>query len=200
MTKWIRVTLAAIAGVVAIALLASPPTSGQIRDPAMPGPQGPAGASGTPGSQIWQTNGVPSPAIGANTDLAVDTTTANVYQKEAGAWTGPTMNLKGPTGATGATGSQGPPGAAAGSSQITTNTAGSGTWTYPATCNSSSKFWAQAQVPAGAASVNVWNVGPPTSTTQTFQISLQVVVSVVGINVLQLNSTPGATTLNVFCQ
>lgn len=196
MSKWIRVTLAAFAGIVAIALLTSPPAPSQILGPS-PGP------AGTPGSQIWMSSGIPSPTLGANTDIDVDTLTANVYQKSAGAWTGPTMNLQGPQGTAGAAGTNGTnglPGAAAGAATLTTNTSGAVTWTYPATCNSSSRFWAQTQVAAGASSVNVWNVGAPTGTTQAFQISLQVVVSVVGINVLQLNTTPGATTLYVFCQ
>lgn len=65
------------------------------------------GAPGTPGSLIWMSAGVPSQSIGANTDIDVDTLTANVYQKSGGAWTGPTMNLQGPQGATGSGGTNG---------------------------------------------------------------------------------------------
>lgn len=85
-------------------------------------------------------------------------------------------------------------------SQITTNTAGAGNWAYPTAQCPNNILWAQAQAPPGSASVNVWNVGPPVSGVQTFQISLQVVIQVLGINVLQLNTVPGVMTLNVFCQ
>ena len=74
------------------------------------GPQGATGATGatgTAGSRWHTVTGVPSTALGVNTDMALDTATGNWYQKESGAW-GLKGNIKGPTGATGA---QGIPGA-----------------------------------------------------------------------------------------
>ena len=74
------------------------------------GPQGATGATGatgTAGSRWHTVSGIPSTALGVNTDMALDTDTGNWYQKESGAW-GLKGNIKGPTGATGA---QGIPGA-----------------------------------------------------------------------------------------
>lgn len=84
---------------------------GVPNNPPIAGPQGP---SGTPGAQIWQTVGVPGAGIGADGDIAVNTLTANVYQKTGGAWSGPTMNLQGPQGSPGANGTNGTNGAPGG--------------------------------------------------------------------------------------
>lgn len=101
----------AIVSVVAVAffyVLTVPPAPGQINGGS--GPPGPTGASGSPGqagSQIWNAAGIPNPTLGADTDIYVNTLNANVYQKQSGAWVGPTMNLTGPQGSAGATGATG---------------------------------------------------------------------------------------------
>lgn len=60
---------------------------------------GPAGANGT--SSTWHTgSGVPSPSLGGNTDLYLNTANGDVYQKITGTWT-LEANIIGPTGATG---------------------------------------------------------------------------------------------------
>lgn len=96
----LRAALQALILTICVALIAQPKLSAQIGG-GLPGPKG------TLGSIIWQTAGPPSPSIGAITDVDVDTLTANVYQRDSGGWTGPTMNLQGPAGATGAAGAQG---------------------------------------------------------------------------------------------
>lgn len=65
----------------------------------------------TPGSRIWQASGAPTISVGSSGDMAIDTVSANVYQKAADTWVGPTMNLTGPQGPQGAQGNVGPAGA-----------------------------------------------------------------------------------------
>src|ERR1700749_1168250 len=97
-----------------------------------PGPNGNNGANGSPGSAWWPGLGVPRPAIGANRDMAIDTTAGDFYQKSAGAWV-LDGNIKGSTGAAGSNGTNGTNGVL-GKAQLTTSAAGSVTWTYPAPC------------------------------------------------------------------
>jgi hypothetical protein len=85
------------------------------------GSQGTAGISGPEGSpgangSLWYTGrGNPSNSLGLNTDLFLDTTTANVFQKTNNNWV-KIENIKGnegqtgPPGAAGAPGPVGPPG------------------------------------------------------------------------------------------
>ena len=71
------------------------------------------GPAGTPGysPQYIVAAGPPSPAVGNNGDMFIDSTTSNVYgPKTNGVWGGVVCNIKGNTGAAGATGPQGPPG------------------------------------------------------------------------------------------
>lgn len=77
---------------IACALVFSPPLRAQFSG---------GGAPGAAGSKIWMGPGVPSGSLGSDTDVDVDTSSGNVYQKDAGAWVGPTMNLTGPAGPTG---------------------------------------------------------------------------------------------------
>ena len=70
------------------------------------GPQGATGetgATGTAGSRWHVVSGIPSTSLGAETDMALDTVTSNVYRKESGAWV-QKGNIKGATGGTGAQG------------------------------------------------------------------------------------------------
>ena len=70
------------------------------------GPQGATGetgATGTAGSRWHVVSGIPSTSLGAETDMALDTVTSNVYRKESGAWV-QKGNIKGATGDTGAQG------------------------------------------------------------------------------------------------
>jgi len=68
---------------------------------------GTAGTNGTDGSQIYTGTGVPSDALGVNTDFYLDNATGNYYTKAAGTWGSAQGNLTGPTGATGLTGAAG---------------------------------------------------------------------------------------------
>lgn len=68
-------------------------------------PQGPSGAPGQPGSQIFTNIGPPSQALGVNGDLYIDTTNGNYYQKIGGVWI-LQGNLQGPQGPPGEPGSQ----------------------------------------------------------------------------------------------
>lgn len=65
------------------------------------GATGAAGAAGTPGSVWYVTSGAPGSGVGVNGDMALDSTTGDVYKKVTGAWT-LTGNIKGATGASGA--------------------------------------------------------------------------------------------------
>lgn len=88
------------------------------------------------------------------------------------------------------------------SSQLTSNVAGSAVWTYPPPCTQNSRFWAQPVVSTSNQLVNVQNVGLPTSTSQTFQVNVTnfSVVSLIGLTILSVPSSPGATVINVFCE
>jgi hypothetical protein len=61
-------------------------------------------------------NGSPSNTLGNNGDLYLDSLNADIYQKSAGSWGSPLLNIQGlqgdpgPTGSTGATGNMGPAG------------------------------------------------------------------------------------------
>lgn len=70
------------------------------------GPQGATGATGatgTAGSRWHVVSGVPSTALGVETDMALDTATSNIFRKESGIWV-QKGNIKGATGAQGAQG------------------------------------------------------------------------------------------------
>jgi hypothetical protein len=73
------------------------------------GPTGPAGSNGSPGvdgSQWYSGSGAPSAGLGVNTDLYLNVSNGDLYQKSGGAWA-IIDNLTGPTGATGSTGATG---------------------------------------------------------------------------------------------
>lgn len=88
-----------------------------VGDPTgLTGPQGPPGATGATGAtgaagtngSVWYTgSGTPAASLGANSDLFLDTITANIYQKNSNAWqlTENIMGTQGPSGANGANGS-----------------------------------------------------------------------------------------------
>lgn len=144
---------------------------------------------------------------GANSgDVFINTSTGNVYQYDGSSWGTSLMNVLGATGAIGATGGVGPtgpqgvPGVTA-NAQLTTNAAGVAVWTYPAACNTASKFWAQPIAASGSTLVNVQNTGVPTGTTQTFQVNLTnfSTVALIGLTILSVPASPGVTTINVFC-
>lgn len=76
------------------------------------GPAGPVGPTGSQGS-VWGTaNRDPLTGDGKDTDLWMNTSTADLFQKSGGAWSniGSFRGPAGATGATGATGSAGPAG------------------------------------------------------------------------------------------
>lgn len=84
----------------------------------VPGPQGPAGATGPAGvGSAWrQGEGAPASGLGSNGDYYLNTTNGDIYgPKTAGAWGGVIFNIaegqQGPAGPTGATGAAGPAGA-----------------------------------------------------------------------------------------
>lgn len=73
------------------------------------GPQGIQGVAGTPGADgrtIYSTNGVPSPALGQNGDVAIDYVNGHLYDKTAGSWVF-RRSIVGPAGANGAAGPAG---------------------------------------------------------------------------------------------
>ncbi len=85
-----------------------------------PGPQGPAGQQGEAGPQgpagrngsVWYTgSGSPDAALGVNSDLFLDTLSANVYQKNNNIWA-LTENIRGLQGDAGPQGPEGPQGPA----------------------------------------------------------------------------------------
>lgn len=109
---------------------------------------------------------------------------------------------QGNAGTNGTNGTNGTSGTQFAAAQIVTNTAGSVIWTYPGTCSSSSLFWAQPITSASNVLVNVQNMGLPTATTQTFQVNLTnfSTVALIGLTILSIPASPGATTINVFCK
>ena len=73
------------------------------------GPQGPAGENGEngeDGSLILTGEGKPADTLGKDTDVYIDSTTGDLYQKENGSWT-LVMNIKGEDGEDGHDGSNG---------------------------------------------------------------------------------------------
>lgn len=212
---------------------------------------GPPGSAGTPGSIFYMIGTPPTPGLGAVTDVAVDTTTANAYQRDGVGWQGPLMNIRGPQGvagntgaqgATGATGSQGLQGntgaqgpqgiqgvtGAAGSAgaagtngsngtngtngtifqsaTATTDTAGLYAWTYPTPYAGGivPQCWGQAQGPnpAGGVLVNIQNEGAATNTARSFRVTKTnaSVVALIGLTILSIPASVGATTIDVFCK
>lgn len=103
-----RSAVLALCATIAAAAIWQPGLRAQIAPGSTPGPAGPAG---TAGSVFFMQASPPAPALGAAGDVAVDTLTSNVYQKSAGGWAGPLMNIQGPQGAAGAAGSAGAAGA-----------------------------------------------------------------------------------------
>lgn len=83
------------------------------------GGQGPAGAAGIDGSQIYTGTGTPT-TLHNNGDIYIDTSNGNYYQQSNSAWGSPVANLTGPTGATGATGATGPAGGSSSNQSGTT--------------------------------------------------------------------------------
>lgn len=161
------------------------------------GPGGPAGANGTNGTN--GTNG----ATGSSGTMAVGTvstlpanSTATVVN--VGNATASILNFGIPQGVIGTTGLAGTQFTSA---QISTNTAGSVAWTYPALCNSSARFWAQPIVNTTGILVNVQNFGLPNSSTQAFQVNVTnfSTVALLGLTILSVQASPGTTTINVFC-
>lgn len=66
-----------------------------------PGVQGPAGPTGT--AEEWHVvSGIPGAGLGVDGDLAIDTTTGDIYEKITGTWT-LQGNIKGPQGPAGGT-------------------------------------------------------------------------------------------------
>lgn len=225
------------------AALASIPLIGNAQfAPTGGGPPGPAGA---PGSIFYMIGTAPSPSLGEVSDVAVDTSTANAYQRDADGWQGPLMNIRGPQGVvgspgvTGAAGSQGPQGntgaqgsqgiqgaaGAAGSAgtngsngtngtngtifqsaTATTDTAGLYAWTYPTPYAGGivPQCWGQAQGPnpAGGVLVNIQNEGAATNTARSFRVTKTnaSVVALIGLTILSIPASVGATTIDVFCK
>jgi hypothetical protein len=165
------------------------------------GPPGTAGSNGTNG--LNGTNGAAGTmAVGTVSTLPANSSATVV---NVGNSTSAILNFGIPQGVIGATGATGTPGLAGTqftSAQLTTNTAGAVTWTYPALCNSSSKFWAQPIASATGTLVNVQNIGMPNSSTQVFQVNVTnfSTVALLGLTILSVPASPGTTTVNVFCQ
>lgn len=199
------------------------------------------------------TMGVGAPPAGGyvSGSVWIDTGSGNVYQANAGGWSGPLMNIIGPAGAAGntgvngatgpqgavgtagavgangatggigATGSQGATGStgAAGangtngisgtvyqSAQVVTDTTGFYAWTYPAPYGGgiTPQCWGQAIGPSPAAGVlvNVQTEGTPTNLVASFRVNKTnaAVVALLGLTILSVPTSVGATTLTVFCK
>jgi len=121
----------------------------------------------------------------------------------------------GPPGATGAQGPQGPVGAtgASGSAGTTfqsatgnTDAAGLFVWTFPTPFSSGVTpiCWAMAQGPnpAGGVLVNIQLEGTPSNTTASFRVTktTQAVVSLLGLTILSVPASVGATPITVFAK
>lgn len=125
------------------------------------------------------------------------------------------QGVVGSTGATGAvgsvglTGATGPTGAAGTTFQsfsATTDTAGLYVWTFPTSFSSGivPVCWAMAQGPnpAGGVLVNIQVEGTPSNTTASFRVTktTQAVVSLLGLTLLSVPATVGATPITVFAK
>lgn len=149
-----------------------------------PGAQGPAGAAGSAGS---------AGAAGA--------TGGTGATGAAGA--------PGSVGATGPTGATGPSGPGCSNSSlieqcaiVTTTTAGTYTWTYPNAYASGVVPIVQSLAQGASGSTNVVNVqldGVPTNTQAKFRVTLTQlsVVSLIGLTILSVPTSPGAIVLHV---
>lgn len=187
------------------------------------------GSSGTPGSIFYMQPNAPSLSVGVNSDAAMDTNNYNIYQKSNDVWS-LQGNIKGgkgdkgDTGNTGVTGSQGNQGVAGNngsngsngsngtngttfqSATVTTDTAGLYTWTYPIPFGTGivPQCWAQAQgpSPAGGVLVNIQNEGIATNTSRAFRVTKTnaSVVALIGLTILSIPASVGATTIDIFCK
>jgi hypothetical protein len=161
-------------------------------------PQNPVGTQGSQGS-TGATGAAASIAVGTVTTLSPGNPATIV---NAGSTSAAVFNFGIPQGAIGPAGSTGLAGTQFTSTQLTTNTAGAVTWTYPVLCNSSSKFWAQPIVNTTGTLVNVQNLGQPNSSTQVFQVNVTnfSTVALLGLTILSVPASPGSTVINAFCQ
>lgn len=154
------------------------------------GPQGATGATGVMGSQ--GTPGVVGPGgpIGATGSIGA-----------TGA-TGPT----GPTGNTGSVGPAGTPGTVFQSASATTDTTGLYNWTFPVAYGAGLVpiVWAMAQGPNpfGGVLVNIQQEGAANNTTASFRVTKtnQAVVALLGLTILSVPASVGATPITVFAK
>lgn len=193
-------------------------------------------------NQITMGAGAPPAGSYVSGSVWIDTGSGNVYQANAGGWSGPLMNITGPAGATGNTGSNGETGpqgiaglagavganGATGSTgvagangtngtngtsgtvyqsaQVVTDTTGLYVWTYPAPYGGgiTPQCWGQATGPSPAAGVlvNVQTEGTPTNLVASFRVNKTnaAVVALLGLTILSVPASVGATTLTVFCK
>jgi len=148
------------------------------------GPAGPAGATGPQGLQGIQGLTGATGAVGA---------------------TGPQGTI-GPTGATGATGAAGSPGTVFQSARVVTDTAGLFTWTFPTPFAGGiiPHCWGMAEgpSPAGGTLVNIQVEGTPTNSSASFRVnkSTATVVSLLGLTILSIPATVGATNITVYAK
>lgn len=181
------------------------------------GPQGPAGPQGIQGS-IGPTGvqGATGPQ-GATGNTGAQGSQGVKGDAGATGSAGPTGSV-GPAGGTGATGSAGPtgpsgatgPAGAAGtvfqSASATTDTTGLYAWTYPVAYGAGVVpiVWAMAEGPNPSAGVlvNIQLQGPPTNTSCSFRVTKtnQAVVALLGLTILSVPASVGATPITVFAK
>lgn len=124
-------------------------------------------------------------------------------QLNEGGGTGP-QGLQGSQGAVGPAGSPGTSGSVITKASVNTDATGLYAWSYPAPCTSGSTFWAIAEGtnPFANTVVGVQLEGAATASTQSFRVNKGAItaVSLLGISLVSIPATIGATPINVFCE
>lgn len=160
------------------------------------GPQGPAGPKGDKGDTGSQ---------GATGATGPKGDTGLTGQQGPKGDTGAT-GLTGATGAKGDTGAAGTPGTVFQSARVTTDSAGLYTWTFGTAFAAGvvPHVWAVAEGPnpAAGALVNVQLEGAPTNTQAKFRVtkSNAAVASLLGLTILSVPATIGATAIHIFAK
>ena len=172
-----------------------------VINPNQRGPKGDKGDKGDTGAQGPQGIEGPEGPQGPKGDTGATGATGATGPKGDTGATGP----QGPKGDKGDPGNNGAPGAPAvtRAARVTTNAAGTYTWTYPTAFPSGVvpviSAIAEGPNPAGGVEVHVQLVGTPTNTQCTIQVmrTSAITVSLLGLTILQV-ATSVATNVHLF--